>query len=75
MKVWQLRIETKDGEFFDYILFKSYKAMMKYWSLNDEAYKGLGLVIRGGGGEPVFRKAFKLDEKEHTRFRAKFLLK
>lgn len=59
--VWELTIETKDGEFFDHILFKSFRAMSKYWLINSELYKKLGLVIRGGGGVPVYGSAFRID--------------
>lgn len=71
--VWELTIETKDGEFFDRILFKSFRAMSKYCLINSELYKKLGLVIRGDGCVPVYGSAFKIARLKSTEYRSNIL--
>lgn len=59
--VYGLDITYENGEHFESVLFTSYRQMKRFWRMNEQVYRDAGLRIQGGGGVPVYRKAFQME--------------
>lgn len=62
--VWELTVVDEHGEYFESVLFSTRRQMMRFWKMNDHVYRQLGLHISGGGGVPVYKRAFQMETGE-----------